>query len=203
MTPDHSSLEAQLSKLTPSPLDSALLERLEACTDGSITTLTPTELQFEASLRKTRPQALPQDLLADLEGIFSGVPFAQNEKVVLFPKSSAKSGKIARFPRPMWAAAAAVALIGAASALLMPSRQEQAPIAQASASAPSAPVKNNSNIVPAGYNDEGVIWNQNDQPRRVLRVRYDDYILKTDATGKQVKILTPRYEYVLIPEKAD
>jgi len=203
MTPDHSSLETQLNKLTPSPLDSALLERLEACTDGSITTLTPTELQFEASLRKTRPQALPQDLLADLEGIFAGVPFAQDEKVVLFPKSSAKIGKITRFPRPMWAAAAAVALIGAASALLMPSRQEQAPIVQISPSATSAPINNNSNIVPAGYNDEGVIWNQNDQPRRVLRVRYDDYILKKDATGKQVKILTPRYEYVLIPEKAD
>ena len=203
MTADHSSLETQLNKLTPSPLDSALLERLEACTDGSITTLTPTELQFEASLRKTRPQALPQDLLADLEGIFAGVPFAQDEKVVLFPKSSAKIGKITRFPRPMWAAAAAVALIGAASALLMPSRQEQAPIVQISPSATSAPSNNNSNIVPAGYNDEGVIWNQNDQPRRVLRVRYDDYILKKDATGKQVKILTPRYEYVLIPEKAD
>jgi len=211
MTPDHPSLESELQGLRPSPVDDALLDRLEACTDGSLTVLTPTELQFEASLRKFSPQSLPADLMADLEGVFAGVPFAKDEKVVLFPKHSKDREKISRFPRPMWAAAAAVALIGAASALLIPAgKQPSAPVAKASTPAPFSPITRENNIVPASYgnapseaHEEGVIWNDNNQPHRVMKMTYHDVVKTRNAQGKVVEVVRPRYEYILIPEKVD
>ncbi|MFT3992639.1 MAG: hypothetical protein QM680_14690 [Luteolibacter sp.] len=208
MIPDSPSLESTLRELTPSTLDAALLDRLEACTDGSLTALTPTELQFEASLKKFNPAALSPDLLADLESIVAGVPFAKDEKVVFFPKAGAASGKVRNFPRPMWAAAAAVALIGAASALLIPAAPKPATVAKQEKVSSADVLPKGNNIVSANYDpsearDEGVIWNANDQPRRVLRLQYNEVVTQNDAAGNPVNKVIPRVKYILIPENAD
>ncbi len=118
MNPDQTSLEAELRGLQSQPLDEDFLHRLEACADGTWTNLTPEELRLEGLLRKTAAARLDAGFLAELEKVVQGVPFAVDEKIVLFPKGNQVPKERAR--RPMWAAAAAVALIGAASALLMP-----------------------------------------------------------------------------------
>ncbi|MFT4176514.1 MAG: hypothetical protein QM627_07640 [Luteolibacter sp.] len=208
MNPDPPSLESSLRGLTPSALDDALLDRLEACTDGSLTTLTPTELQFESSLRDFQPSALPADILASLESIVADVPFARDEKVVFFPKAGAASGKVRTFPRPMWAAAAAVAFIGAASALFLPDAPRPTPVAKETKVSTAPVLPGVPNIASAAYDpsearDEGVIWHADDQPRRVLRVLYNEVVIEKDAAGNSVQKIYPQVKYILIPETAD
>ncbi len=209
MTHDPSSLEAQLRELQVSALDDALLSRLEAAADGTLTELGHEEIRFEALLRKTSPARLPADFLALLEAIVHEVPFSVNEKIVLFPKAN-PAGHTRR-QRPLWGAAAAVALIGAATALLMPTgktpeklgsqmRQVSSPVARPA----------NGNLVPAAFNrgvsevhDEGVVWKANNQPHSLVRVVYKDMITLKDKQGRTYQVEQPRVEYMLVPAKTN
>lgn len=209
MTHDPTSLEAQLRELQATALDGALLLRLEAAADGTATRLSHGEIRFEALLRETSPARLPADFLARLEAVFHEVPFAVDEKIVLFPK--ANSAVHTRRHRPMWGAAAAVALIGAATALLMPA--EKPPEKTAGQSAPaSSPVTRpiNGNLVPAAFNrgvsevhDEGVVWKSNNQPHSLVRVVYRDKITLRDKDGRTFQIEQPRVEYMLVPARTN
>ncbi len=210
MTSDPSSIEAQLRELQAAALDEAYLLRLEAAADGSLTRLTPGELHFEAMLRETPPARLSADFLARLEASVHDVPFAVDEKIVPFPQSSAPEP---RRQRPIWSAAAAVALIGAASALLVPSANLPSPVARQSAPpSPSSSIAATpaGNFIPAGFNrglsevrDEGIVWKSNKQPHNVVRVVYKDKITLKDANGRTVEVEQPRVEYMLVPAKTD
>jgi hypothetical protein len=118
MTPDHPTLEAELRELRAVALDEAFLTRLEASAEGTWVELGPQERAFENFLRGTSPAKLEPSFLASLEAIVRDVPFITDEKIVPFPKAAAAPPT--RHSRPMWGAAAAVALIGAATALMMP-----------------------------------------------------------------------------------
>jgi hypothetical protein len=208
MYSDSPTLETALKGLQASPLDEATLDRLEAVADGTLTTLNPEEIRFENRLREVKPTPLSADFMAQLEAIVHEVPFSLDEKIVLFPKASQTLRKSPKRRAP-WAAAAAVALIGAASALLIPNgKAPQNTIALATP--PASEGISNANLVPASFNrgvsevhDEGVVWKSDSQPHRVVRVVYKDLINCKDAQGRLFQVERPRVEYLLVPARAD
>jgi hypothetical protein len=210
MNQDLSTLEEELRKLQAAPLDDALLARLEASAEGTWTELTREELRFENLLRQSAPSKLAPDFLAELESVTRGVHFPVNGKILLFPKGAPAA--MTRTHRPMWAAAAAVAIIGAASALLMPTGEIPKTVSVGSGlTSPPVSAYAAQNFVPASFNrglsevhDEGVIWKSNtEQPQRVVRVVYMDRITLKDANGRTFEVEQPRVEYMLVPAKTD
>lgn len=209
MTPDQPSLEAELRDLKAVGLDESFLTRLEASADGTWTELTYQETRFEASLRKNSAARLSTDFMAELEMIVAKVPFPADVNIVPFP--TAVTTPPVRRQRPLWGAAAAVALIGAATALLVPTgRTPENHSRQVAAAAPSAASPAPRNFVPASFNtnlseihDEGVIWKSNNQPHSVVRVVYKDQVTLKEANGRTVQVEQPRVEYMLVPAKTD
>ncbi len=212
--------EQELKGLNPCGLDEEFLSRLAACAEDTFTDLTASELEFEAKLRAIRPRAIPAALDEKLQDAISNTPFAVDGKIVLFHKSNkgktsgSKTGRLPSIVRFNVAAAAAVALLGSLAALMLPAnrQKQESPTAAntvevlPSPAFPSAP----SNFAPASYNrnltetrDEGVIWQNNMQPHRVLRLKYIDLVTGKNSKGESIEIEQPRYEYVLIPEKVD
>jgi hypothetical protein len=207
MTPNPPSLETELRGLRAANLEEALLTRFEAAAAGTLTQLSPGEIHFEMNLRGTSPARLSPAFLANLESIIRDVPFPVDEKIVIFPKTSVRTHRT----RPIWGAAAAVALIGAATAFMIP--VGKAPVNQTRLAAKSsAPVTASAsgNLTPASFNrglsevhDEGVVWKSNNQPHTVVRVVYKDMITLKDANGRTIQVEKPRVEYMLVPAKTD
>lgn len=216
MTPDQQSLEAELRGMQAAPLDESFLQRLTDAADGTLLELSPTERLIENKLRAHRPAALDLDFLAGLEKIVADVPFPADDKILLFPKA-APARSAPRKVRPMWSAAAAVALIGAAAALMVPSRnQGNQGVAQLppspSTTAPTslASTPSPSNLVPASFNrgisevhDEGIVWKGNNQPRSLVRIVYKELVTLKDENGRTFQVEQPKVKYVLVPAKTD
>ncbi len=216
MNHDQASLEAELRALRVAPLDDALLARLEAAADGSLTELGIEERQFEHQLRAISPACLAPDYLAGLEALFQDLPFSTDDKIVLFPTSSVAKPAVAR-RRPIWAAAAAVAVIGAVTALMMPPAASPSgnfarQAVPANIPVPTAPsmAVDNSNLVPAGFDrgvskvrDEGVVWKNNTQPHSLMRVDYVDKITLKDHNGRTYQVEQPGFRYMLVPTQTD
>ena len=214
MKQDHASLEAELRALQAAMLDEELLLRLEAAADGTQTQLTREELRFEESLRQTSPARLSPDFLAQLEAVVHELPFSVNEKIVLFPKGQqGRQAPSTRGNRPMWGAAAAVAIIGAMSALMIPSGKAPQDVVRQDAPQVSTPLAANAdpgNLIPASFNrgvsevsDAGIVWKSNNQPHSVVRVVYQDRITLRDADGRTYQVEQPKVKYMLVPAKAD
>jgi hypothetical protein len=209
MPPDQPSLEAALRELQAATLDEALLLRLEAAAEGTLIQPSQPEIRFEAFLRHTTPARLSPDFLARLETVVHEIPFSVNEKIVLFPK--ANTAPRIRKNRPIWSAAAAVALVGAAAALLMPIAKPPANLArQVAVASPPVTSAAAGHFVPASFNsglsevhDEGVVWKSNNQPHSLVRVVYKDKITLKDTHGRTFQIEQPRVEYMLVPAKTD
>ncbi|MEI6674524.1 MAG: hypothetical protein WCO57_05045 [Verrucomicrobiota bacterium] len=217
MSNDLQQLEATLEGLHPSALDQDLLARLEDAANGTLGTLSPAAMQLETSLRRMRPAALSPSLLAALEATLGATVSMPESTIIPFPQSTPVAVVHARHGRrPMFAAAAAVALLGALAALYTPGKgpvplatsatpSPQAPVPAAAAPSPAA-----QNFVPAGFNtglsqasDEGVVWQTKDQPRRVVKVVYWDRVTFVNPEGKKIEYENPRVEYLLVPEKID
>lgn len=209
MNHDPPSLEAELRELKAVALDEAFLSRLEAAADGTLMQLNQEELHFEAFLRGFAPVALTPDFLTRLEAVVHEVPFPVNDKIVVLPRAT--PAVPARRKRPMWAAAAAVALIGAGSALLMPSGKAPTTVVRNGGLVSPSPVRPaGGNFVPATFNrslsevrDEGVVWKTKTQPHSVVRVVYMDKITHKDKDGRVYQIEQPRVEYMLVPAKTN
>lgn len=208
MNQDPPPLDSALRELQCSSLDHALLDRLEGAAEGNWTELTREELQFEAFLRQTKPTAIGPDFLSRLETTTRGTHFIIDEKIVLFPKDSHGTSTPKKYST--WAAAAAVALIGAASALMLPSRGPGNATSRNATGSPSIATPLSPNFVPAGFNrglsevhDEGIVWKQNKQPQRLVRVVYMEKMTYKDASGRIVEVEQPKAHYVLLPEKTD
>ena len=221
MSPDLQELEANLRGLHPAALDRNLLARLEDSANSTLTKLSPAEAQFENSLRHIQPAKLPPALLAALEAtLTSTAPVAANP-VIAFPQSATPAASRIRHRHwPTLAAAAAVALLGAAAALYIPGKGQRqtaatpvSPPPQAApfATTPTAPANPSSdNFVLASRNtglshakDQGVLWQAKSQPRRVVKVVYWDRVTLVNPEGKKIECEQPRIEYILVPEKID
>lgn len=206
MNDELQDLESSLSALRPLRTDDALLDRLESAADGTLTELTASELRFQSMLSGHRPAALSADFFASLEQVVASTPFPVGEKIVMFTKGNVAPKAVRRF-RPM-AAAAAVALLGGITALMVPNGGSTAghvgPVA-----ADPLPARLSAGFVPASYgnnvqtaSDEGVVW-KDSRPHRVVRVEYKERASFINAMGERVEVEQPRVEYILVPEKID
>ena len=208
MSLEPPTIESELRNLRPAALDEALLARLDACAGDTWTDLDPAELAFEKHLRGTTPAKLPAGLTASLEAALAGVRFPNEEKIVSFPKREVAAP---RGNRGWWSAAAAVALTGAITAFLVPMNHRQAPVAVDSPkSSPAPSLTNSDKLIPAGFGsdlsearDEGVIWQKNNRPHRVVKFVYMDRVTLKDASGATYQVEQPRVEYILVPAKTD
>ena len=215
MSDDFQELEAALGGLRPVALDRMLLARLADATAGPLTSLNPAEASFENSLRQIQPAALTPALMAALEATLTRGAAPAAPAIVPFPQSAAHHPRHAH--RPMLAAAAAVALLGAAAALFLPGKGSPHMAATpASRPAPTQPFTtpppspNSQNFVPAAFNtglsqasDVGVIWQTKNQPQRVVKVVYWDRVTLVNPDGRKIECEVPRIEYILDPEKID
>lgn len=208
MSFDSSTIEADLRRLNAAPLDGLLLDRLESCIDETWMQLSPAEIAMEHQLRAGVPARLPDSLSASLEAILQSVSYPMDDKIVTFPKSAAAPARgRGDHGSRWWGAAAAVALTGAVTALLMPVKPQQTAedvpnrIRHTTA---ADPVRGE--LIPAGFNsglseavDQGVIWQPDQQPHRVLKVVYKDCVTLKDANGGTYQVERPRVEYILVP----
>lgn len=206
MTPDQRSLETELRDLQAVAFDEAFLTRLEAAAEGTLITLSPQEIHFEKILRQNRPAHLTPEFMARLEIIVSKTAFAIDDKIVAFPTNFTRPQT--RRQRPLWATAAAVALIGAVTALLLPKAENLQGRPNKVFSNITKPASGN--FIPASYNrdlqgvhDEGVIWKSQNQPQSVVRVVYIDHMILKDSHGRTFHVDQPRVKYMLVPEKTD
>lgn len=126
-------------------------------------------------------------------------------KIVAFPKHAPAPPANTR---SWWSAAAAVAILGASAALLIPAGKSGMP-PSANVQTSPRPAAAPAQLVPAGFNrglseasDEGVIWSDK-RPHRVLKVVYRDQVTLRDAEGNTYQVERPRVEYIVVPAKTD
>jgi hypothetical protein len=210
MTYDPSSLDAALNELRATPLEADLLQRLEAAADGTLTQPSREEICFEETLRRIAPAGLTADFMARLQAVTHEVPFPVNEKIVLFPKAS--HSPPAQRKNPRWAAAAAVALIGGMTALMIPSGSFSKTLAQQKQDKSSQ--TNNlisaKNFVPTAFNrgisevhHEGIVWSSDNHPHNVVKIVYKDLVTLEDENGRTIQVEQPLIKYLSVPAKTD
>lgn len=213
MSFDPSSIESDLCRMRASSLDESLLARLEACAEDSWTKLSPNESAFEHQLQSHAPSALPPALMTSLLDQVSAVPFPGERNIVRFPATPAveTGAPEPRRQHAWWGVAAAVAIAGALSALMVPTGTTGSQPVSNNTPPSNAPAASASHsLIPAGFNrgladasDEGVIWQKDNRPHRVLRVVYQDRVTLKDANGHTYQVEQPRVEYILVPAKTD
>lgn len=204
MHDDISQLEAELRSLRPAGSHEQLINRLEACALGDWAEPLDDEIQLEENLRTQAPAPLSPALMTSLEAICTAIPFPQEKNIVGFPKS--KSRPTAP-KRSQYAAAAAIALLGAATALLTPMKGSNS---TATSNNTFKSQSANPVLTPASFkrgltaaSDEGVVWQSNQRPHRVLKFIYQDCATLRDDKGRTYEVEQPRVEYVLVPAKTD
>jgi hypothetical protein len=209
-------IEAALKAMRPKSADSSL-DRLAAAMEGRMETVDPGMRAQEAELKAFRPAGFTATYRDLLLAQVQHIPFPQDEKLVIFPGKSSSPSKARPAARKSWfpmSAAAAVALAGGLTALLVDRNPSQSggPVANGTGSSAiiSNPSSLHSGVVPASFNSavqeakpEGLIWNKDGTPARIFRVVYRDHAKVTDANGKVVEVEQPRVEYLMVPEKVD
>jgi hypothetical protein len=197
-------IEDLLRSMQPRSLSDGLKNRIDIAVHHA-----HTQDPLHQAISSTRPSPLPADLARRLEESLSRIPHPDTRKVVHFPALREQPA------HPAWrklAAVAAVALLGSASAFLIPNKPPGAPIAQTPPPARSAavPTFNAESLVPAGYRrglseakDEGIVWQPQYGPHRRLKLVYRELVTLRDASGRVYQVERPRVEYVLVPAKVD
>lgn len=213
MEPTRKELEELLRTLQPAGLSEQTLGRLEEAVSGNFA-LDSSLAALEARLLTQTPRALSEKTLESLMRTVRDVPFALDHKVVLFPGSrkemSATPSQKQGLRRIL--AVAAVATLGGLAALWTPIAPSKTTISGTTA-APAAPLSGfplSDGIVATSFGtdvdraeDEGVIWTEDHQPKRVLRIQYHDRVLLRDKNGVDRMLIIPREELFVVPEKVD
>ena len=204
MDEDFQELEATLKGMRPVAPDAACMDRLLAAVERR---MPAADVTMERELAKLSPSALAGGVQERLLETVARVPFPVDEKVVLFP---GKARPIEKAParRPWLAAAAAVAVLGAFSALMVGPQKGSAPVVDGKKT--EAPVPTQKRLVPASVGsqfseaqDEGVTWTRDGKPLRRVKVIYMDKVKYAGEDGKIVEMERPRVEWLLVPEKID
>jgi hypothetical protein len=205
MDEDFQELEATLKGMRPVAPDAACMDRLLAALERRTPAV---DVTMERELGKLSPSALDRGVQERLLETVSRVPFPVNEKVVLFP---GKSKPVEKAPaRRSWlGAAAAVAVLGGFSALMMGPQQGTPRVAgKGGTETPASPSAKE--LVPASVGskvseaqDEGLIWTRDGKPMRRVKVIYMDKVKYAGEDGKIVEMERPRVEWILVPEKID
>ena len=234
MNREDSNTENMLRECRAGGLDERLASRLLAAIDAASTPVDAIDASFESTLAQHKPAALPgrsmalAATLADpcgaadaaFEASLAGIRPAHLSDETLTRAAMLAPSNVVTLPAPervmpfrRYAAAAAIALVGAAAAFLAP-MGGNAPSVADNAPASETPTPRLSPVdarafVPASHQrglseatDEGLVW-QNETPHRVLRIVYEDTITLTNEAGEVVEVQQPRVEYILVPEKVD
>lgn len=205
-----------MKNLVPASLGSQFLDRLAAAADETSLHLSAEDEKFERALRTHIPRPISTALFTRLEKTLSASPFAVDGKIVLFHKNGVRipaSRKIIPFPRK-YAAAAAVAILGSLTALMIPSTPPAPSTALDSTELPTTP-RIASPVLPSppskfvsatysrqlgGTRDEGVFWPDTYQPHRIPNVDYTDHYSGTLEQGKPFSFKHPDVNHT---EKSD
>ncbi|NNM28485.1 MAG: hypothetical protein HKO57_03130 [Akkermansiaceae bacterium] len=165
--------------------------------------------KFEEELERMAPRRLPENLLARMEAAMDDWE-EHDEKVVPFPSRAGESRLIGR---GFLKAVAAVAVLGAALALMLPGGFKSAPetadrpnpsgsvLLAGISPASFAPQDAQRKLVSAA--DQGVVVTRDSRPHRVLRVESMDHYTFQNAKGEVLTMERPRVEFVLIPLETD
>lgn len=202
-------IEDTLKAFRPVMPEPACMERLLAAVEGRAQVTESGLRSVEERLLSMSPVPMTANVEAALLSTVSRVAFPVDDKVVLFPGNS-KSGEIARSRRPWFAAAAAVAVAGAFSAMMVSPPEtgdfRSNAIAGGNVSKANAP----RGFVPASVGsgveearDEGVMWTPAGEPMRMVRVIYADKVKYLNERGEVIEVERPRVEYFMVPEKID
>lgn len=187
--------------------------------------------KLEETLAELKPQQMSQEMLTRLDLTMSNwhkaVPV--EEKLVVFPnaqdESPHRSEEVQERKKGravMWRSAAAVAIMGAATALFMTQPQEDSKaMAFQQVSTPAAtntvnvvaaethsafidqfsPVSMNRQLLTAA--DDGVVINGQNQAHRCIRLEYQDRHAYENLRGQQVEIERPSVDYYIVPIATD
>ncbi len=211
MDSELQNIEDVLKAIRPAAPAPACMDRLLAAVEGRIQRTDPALKAVEDRLAGIAPASLSAPLADSMLATVSRIPFPVDEKVVLFP-GGAKTGPVARPRRSWFAAAAAVAVAGAFSALMVD------PVSHSSSGAESAAAADGSTaprVAPKGFvpasvgtgveqaSDEGVMWTPDGKPMRMVRVIYSDKVKYLNERGEVIEVERPRVEYLMVPEKID
>ncbi|WP_193213923.1 hypothetical protein [Luteolibacter marinus] len=212
MDDNFQTLEDTLKGMRPVAPDAACLDRLLAAVEGRLQVPGVSTAGVVSKLSAMQPAGLTDAMTERMVATVSKVAFPIDEKVVLFPGGSRAESKPGH-RRPWFAAAAAVAMAGAFSALMMdgPGTVPPAkPVAEISARGPAAAPRDPGAFVNASFGsgleeakDEGVKWTADGRPVRRVRVIYRDRVQLRDANGRTFEAEVPRVEYLEVPEKID
>lgn len=210
MENDLQEIESMLHALRPRALPSHLHQQLE----DMLTKGGACHVPADSSWSVAKPAALPPDLANRLEDILSRVPHPGSGKLIHFPERGNPSRPS---PWRKYAVAAAVAMMGASSALLVPHQSSTLPTAQidSSTSRPEPAARNaqppgRHEMIPANYRsglseakDAGIIWQDQHGPQRMLQLVFRDKVTMKDQSGRLYQVERPRVEYVFIPAQVD
>lgn len=231
---DLRAIEAQLAELAPQTMPGDLLARMDRLMGGwedskSVLTVVDSEEDhelkiLEGQLSQLSPVALPDEMLSRMTHAMDRWQDHASEEgnVVSIHHQSPSAPRV--FNKGMLKAAAAVALLGAASALLMPplTSNHDKPTSMAGRSgSPSTSGLNSStahqvsSLPVSPYfsgmggdhlshqvtrtSDGGVVFASDNKPLRCIRVDYIDSIKGKDAEGRDIEIKNPGVDFMFIP----
>ncbi|MBK1834237.1 hypothetical protein [Roseibacillus ishigakijimensis] len=165
--------------------------------------------QLEEELRGFAPSAVSGEVLSRMveamerweEGEVSAVPVADTSKIVAFPQ---ETRNLAGW-RPMWAAAAAVAILGASVGLLMPRSQESGVTAMTDLG--PVPLLRQASLVPVNVQrkvsslEAGVVENREGMQYQLIRVvRQEEADFRApEGAGCGLKVSQPKVDYYMVP----
>lgn len=215
MDHEFQDIEDSLKGLRPAKPDAACLDRLLSAVEGRLQKNDLSVAGIESRLASMLPVAPAPEAFERMLETVSRLPFPVDEKVVLFPgaaKPAATSKPVSR--RPWYAAAAAVAVAGAFTALMVDGGRNNhgsGPVAienkepRVVTKGPVSPQANKIVRASTGVqeaSDQGVRWS-NGKPMRMVRVRYMDKVQVMGEDGKLREVEVPREELLMLPEKID
>ncbi|MFC4993206.1 hypothetical protein [Rubritalea tangerina] len=168
---------------------------------------------IENQLEKLSPTAMPEDMLARMEQAMEKWQdhLPAEEKIVPFVQEPQERGKLKLFNT--WASAAAVALVGAASYMMLNSgtmTDSEVVVAGAGEQmAQAVPAQNINAVVPASNSrfdtqvkrasDDVITYDANGRPVRLMRVEFEDEVTVRGKDGRTYKVKQPRIEYYAVP----
>jgi len=160
--------------------------------------------QIEKMLEGVAPARVPDRLVARIESEVAAGRFGSGkaEKVVPFPSDSRRVTRVpASNQNWTWAAVAAVAVLGAVIAWVMPDRKDPAPTASVGERSTFTAKATRSGV--KDIRDEGVVWTGAGRAMRKVRIDYRDHVILRNARGELVEVEMPRTEYILVSERVD
>ncbi|GHC55751.1 hypothetical protein [Roseibacillus persicicus] len=161
--------------------------------------------QLEEELRGFAPSPMSGDVLARMVEAMDRWEEAEGETV------EETSGKVVPFPReekssswrPMWAAAAAVAVLGAAMGVLLP--EGESPQVTAMSNLGPVPVLRQASLVPVNVQrkvrsmDAGMVSNKDGMEYQLIRVVRQEEADFKGGGDVGLKISRPKVDYYVVP----